>query len=125
MLEELRAGMSAEQMLARMDEGYPKLWVLSEALRVRAERAESLTPRARYEPLTIAHHPEERTLAFLRADDVLVVVRRFAGPHGDEASLTVPPGAWTQRFTGERIQGGVHSVRTLLSRFPVALFVRD
>jgi len=37
MLAELEAGMPAEEILKRMDEGLPKLWVNFKALRLRRE----------------------------------------------------------------------------------------
>jgi (1->4)-alpha-D-glucan 1-alpha-D-glucosylmutase len=125
LLAQLEQGLSPEHILARLDEGLPKLWVLSQGLKVRAERRFSLAPSARYEPVSVHDDAAERVIAFLRGDDVLVVGQRFA--HGaalETPTLTVPPGTWLNRLTGETVTAGEQRIACLLARFPVALLVR-
>jgi (1->4)-alpha-D-glucan 1-alpha-D-glucosylmutase len=126
MLTELEQGMSPGAILARMNEGLPKLWLLSQALRLREERPQSLSPTARYEPIDVRGDARERFIAFTRGGDIAVVAPRLVHLGGSEhAELTLGPGRYLNRLTGERFSGGSHAIATLLAEFPVALLVRD
>ena len=120
------SGMRADAVLARMEDGLPKLSVVQQTLLLRNEHPEWFGPEAGYAPL-LAEGPEaDRVVAFLRGGAVLTVVPRWtqAGPVKD-AVLALPAGRWTNRFTGEVIEGGNRSISDLLQHFPVGLFVRS
>src|SRR5690606_28557659 len=115
----------------RRDEGLPKLWVTSQALRLRAERPEAFGALGGYRPLAAEGPAADHVLAFVRGGEVVTVVPRL-GVRLHEAGgwrgtgLALPPGHWTDRLTGNRWTGGEPvPMERMLSRFPVALLVRE
>jgi len=132
MLAELRAlsrGDAAKFALAHFEQGYPKLWVIHEALQLRSERPASFDHTATYEPLLASGPKTDHVIAYVRSGDVIPVVPRF--PHRLENNwsgtvLPLPDGKWTDRVTGHVHTGGMSiRISTLLDGFPVALLVRD
>jgi (1->4)-alpha-D-glucan 1-alpha-D-glucosylmutase len=122
LLEEIRTA-TPEQMLARADEGLPKLWVIQRTL------AAAPRPEDCYQPIQAEGAHAERVVAFARGGTRVTVIPRLAQSlHGGwgETALTLPSGdaQWRNVFTGE-----THSGRTplanLFARFPVALLARD
>jgi len=117
---------SAEVAWARRDEGLPKLLVVNRTLQLRAERPE-LFVGGSYDPLPVDGAHAEHALAFCRGGGAVTVVPRLVvGLGGDWADTRVelPPGEWTDRFTGRRHQGGEVPLVRLLRGFPVALLAR-
>ncbi|MFW5952052.1 MAG: malto-oligosyltrehalose synthase, partial [Gemmatimonadota bacterium] len=115
-----------------MDRGWPKLWVVRQALRVRRDRRESL--RGDYVALDTTGHAASHVLGFLRGGDVAVVVPRLpirlARDGGwRDTTVALPEGRWSNVLTGERVNadaaGSRAEVASLLGRFPVALLVRE
>jgi (1->4)-alpha-D-glucan 1-alpha-D-glucosylmutase len=120
-------GLSPEDILARIDEGLPKLWVIRQALHLRRRRPELFGPEARYRPLYARGTKAEHAVAFLRGEGVLSVAPRLVmGLRGDwaDAVLELPEGRWENILTGEHVSGGAVRLRELLARFPVGLCVR-
>jgi (1->4)-alpha-D-glucan 1-alpha-D-glucosylmutase len=105
-----------EDVLARADEGLPKLLVVRAALHARS-RAGRLGP---YVPLP----GPVRALAFARGDDLVTVVPRFVMHGPVQGRLDLPAGRWRHALTGDEIDGGPIEMTDLLHRFPVALLVR-
>lgn len=152
---EPRAGVdrSPGEILDRMDEGVPKLWVVRQALRLRAERPHAFVG-ASYEPLELGGPTAEHGLGFVRDGEVAVLVPRLVlglvrrGGWG-ETVVYMPPGRWRNVLTGETLDvsrgeghamgngvrngtaGGTGSrtaaveVERALGRFPVGLFSRE
>jgi len=118
--------LNAAQVMARMDEGLPKLWVIRHALRLRGERPEWFGADAAYTPLTATGAAFERVIAYLRGEHVLTVAQRWS--HGDdpwgETALQLPEGRWRDRLTGGEVAGGHAPLENLLREFPVALLER-
>ena len=132
LLAELKAGLSPEEILARMDEGLPKLWVLHRALELRRRLPAVFGNGAagHYEPLAARGERAGHAVAFARggAEGIVVTVAPrlvigLAGAWRDTA-LDLPPGAWLNELTGEELDGGEVRIGALLSRFPVALLRR-
>jgi len=118
--------MNAAQVMARMDEGLPKLWVVHHALRLRGEHPAWFGEQAAYTALSANGAGRERVIAYLRGEQVLTVAPRWshaAEPWGDTA-LQLPAGRWRNRLTGGEIAGGHALLENLLSEFPVALLER-
>lgn len=112
---------------AHRAEGWPKLWTLWRALRVRRRRPEVFAARGNYRALMAAGRDADQVLAFVRGDAVVAVVpRRGAGPGEDwgDTWLPVPSGRWENAMTGEMVEGGEVGLGDLLRRFPVALLQR-
>ncbi|MCL2660946.1 MAG: malto-oligosyltrehalose synthase [Acidobacteriaceae bacterium] len=116
----------AASVMARADEGLPKMWTIYQALQLRREHPEWFGAEASYTPLLAEGAKQDHVLAYMRADAVVTVVPRFTlrllGAWRD-TSLALPEGQWTNRMTGEVVAGGHVAVRALLKEFPVALLV--
>jgi len=123
-LEELEV----PEVLARMDEGLPKLWVVHRALRLRGELPEAFAPGASYQPLRARGERADHVVAFLRGERALTVVPRLslrlAGEWRD-TTLELPRGEWRDVLGGASHRRGETRMDALLGRFPVALLVRE
>ena len=120
LLNELGNGnASPEQVLARADEGAPKLWLIQRALRAR--------PQGDYQPIRAEGPQADHVLAFARGGELITVVPRLAqslrGGWG-ETALPLPNGEWRNVFTNER-HGGRDRIAHVFARFPVALLERQ
>jgi (1->4)-alpha-D-glucan 1-alpha-D-glucosylmutase len=119
-------GLNAAQVMARMDEGLPKLWVIHHALRLRGQQPAWFGAEAAYTPLAADGEASDRVIAYLRGEHVLTVAPRWnhaAKPWGDTA-LELPEGRWRNRMTGAEIASGQMLVNNMLAEFPVALLER-
>ncbi|HEX2642467.1 MAG TPA: malto-oligosyltrehalose synthase, partial [Thermoanaerobaculia bacterium] len=127
LLADLQKGFSPEEILARMDEGLPKLWITHRGLRLRRRRPEAFGPDAGYRPLPATGEKAGHVVAFSRGDEVVTVVPRLVlGLQEDwrDTTLELPPGRWRDELTGEEAEGGSRRLADLLARFPVALLAR-
>jgi (1->4)-alpha-D-glucan 1-alpha-D-glucosylmutase len=77
LLTELDA-LGAGEVLARSDEGLPKLLVTTRALALRRRLPEAFGPAGAYQPLRVSGPSADRALAFSRAGAVVTVVPRLA-----------------------------------------------
>ncbi len=119
------ASLSVEEIMARMDEGLPKLWVVHQALTLRLEHPEWFGPAAAYTPVAAEGAEAERVIAYLRGNDVLTVAPRWTQDAPVwQAHLRLPEGRWRDRFSGRSFAGGDTPIAALLREFPVALLVR-
>jgi (1->4)-alpha-D-glucan 1-alpha-D-glucosylmutase len=127
---EALAGLDAAEIWARADEGLPKLWVIREALALRAARPHVFGPRGDYAPLTARGPAAEHVVAFCRGGESISVVPRLvtrllrAGGFRDTV-LELPPGSFCDLLCGRRYAGGAVPLAELLARFPVALLARE
>lgn len=123
LLQELQ-GMEAAAIVKRMHDGLPKMWVVQRALQLRNEHPAWFGPEASYQPFYAEGADEDRVIAYLRGADVLTIAPRWVLKGGiRDATVKLPFGTWTNRFTGSEHQGDC-SVDLLLKTFPVALLVR-
>jgi (1->4)-alpha-D-glucan 1-alpha-D-glucosylmutase len=142
------SGVDAEGVLARSDEGLPKLRVVHAALQARRRWPEAFgpDPGGSYAALGVRGSAAEHAVGFARGGVVAVVVPRLvatlvagpdprlealpAGPNPArgawrDTAVTLPPGRWADVITGAAWPGGTPaSVGGLLDRFPVALLER-
>jgi (1->4)-alpha-D-glucan 1-alpha-D-glucosylmutase len=128
MLSELQKGMPVEEILKRMDDGMPKLWVIFKALHLRLEHPDWFGKDAPYTPLAGKGPRHNHLVAYLRGGNVAVVAQRWSLKlDGNFSSTTVelPRGNWNHLFTGENFEGGALKVQNLLRQFPVALLARE
>lgn len=112
-----------EEILARTEEGLPKLFVVHHALQLRRERPAAFLDGT-YDPLRTAGAHADRVVAFSRSGQVVTVTPRLVlglADGWDGTTVTLPPGRWHDRLSGQDVDGGTVAVRTLLGRFPVAL----
>jgi (1->4)-alpha-D-glucan 1-alpha-D-glucosylmutase len=126
LLEEIST-MSVGAVMARADEGLPKLWVVHHALRLRQEHPAWFGAEAAYTPVPAIGVASERVIASLRAESVMTVAQRFP-QHGvawGETMVRIPQGRWRSVLCGCEVDGGDVPVSALLNAFPVALLVRS
>jgi (1->4)-alpha-D-glucan 1-alpha-D-glucosylmutase len=127
MLREL-AHMSPEDVMARSDEGFPKLLVTHRALSARKQRRDCFGPEAAYEPVLARGRKADHAVAFLRGNGALTIAPRLViglGGEWQDTVLTVPEGRWVNVFTGDTAEPGEFRIGDLLKRFPVGLFLRE
>ena len=124
LLDELH-GMNAAEILGRMEDGLPKLWMINQALSLRNQHPEWFGAEAAYKPVPAKGADAERVLAYLRGDSVLTVAPRWnqRGPIRD-TTILLPQGRWRNCLTGEEHAGEQQDVANILQSFPVALLVR-
>lgn len=128
MLAELEAGMQPEEILKRMDDGLPKLWVIFTALQLRRQHPEWFGRNAAHLQIGVDGPRREHLVAYLRGENVAVIVPRWSlklGGNFGSTTVDIPEGAWNHLLTGETFRGGALRAQSLLRRFPVALLVRN
>ncbi|MFL6258553.1 MAG: malto-oligosyltrehalose synthase [Thermoanaerobaculia bacterium] len=128
LLGDLKRGMVPEEIVARMDDGLPKLWLIHQGLQLRRRSPEVFGPDGAYEPLRAAGPRAEHVVAFTRGGAVAAVAPRLPlRLQGDwrGTTLELPPGSWRDELNGEEIEGGSRPLADLLARFPVALLARS
>ena len=116
------------KVLAKADEGLPKMWTIHKALQLRRERPASFGAEADYVPLMVDGAKHDHVIAYLRGEDIVTVVPRLIlklGGAWKDTSVTLPEGRWRNRMTGAKIDGGEVGVKELLENFPVALLARE
>jgi (1->4)-alpha-D-glucan 1-alpha-D-glucosylmutase len=128
MLHELRDGMSAEEIMKKIDSGMPKLWVLSKAMHLRREHPERFGESAAYAPLPVEGPKQAHLIAFCRGERIAALAPRWSyrlGSGWGSTNVELPEGRWTNILSGDKTSGGKIRLQGLLQRFPVALLVRD
>jgi (1->4)-alpha-D-glucan 1-alpha-D-glucosylmutase len=120
-------GMTVEEIWSRIDEGLPKLWIISQTLKVRGSR-KLLEPESGYRPLVARGEKSAHVLAFARGERAITVVPRLViklGGSWADTVLELPEGRWYNAFTDETLSGDEIAVAKLLKRFPVALLYQE
>ncbi len=125
LLNDLRS-MTADQVMQRMGEGLPKMWVIHHALWLRRERARSFGPEGSYSRCSARGPQEQRVIAYVRGGDVLTVVPRWSHSltSWDGTTLELPKGRWTNCLTGQHFEG-LQPIENLFAVFPVSLLALD
>jgi (1->4)-alpha-D-glucan 1-alpha-D-glucosylmutase len=115
------------EILARADEGLPKLWTVRQALRTRNAHPESLGPDGQYQPLWASGPKAAHVVAFLRGSDVIAIAPRLLASLGnwDGTVLEIPEGHWRNQMSGELLEPGKQEMSSLFAQFPVALLARE
>ena len=127
LLAEMRT-MSPAEVLARSDEGLPKLWTVHHALQLRRRHPDWFGEAAAYMPLAVGGRRQDHVIAYLRGDRVVSVVPRLTmllGNQWHDTVVTLPDGSWRNELTGEQVAGGARRMQDLLRAFPVVLLSRE
>ncbi len=127
LLDELK-DCSPEQIMRRIDDGLPKLWMIQQGLAVRRRCPQAFGPDGAFTPMWARGARAEHAVAFCRGGKVITLVPRLVMKLGGDwrnTTLEIPRGDWRNAFTGERLRGGETAVSSLLARFPVCLLVRE
>ena len=117
-----------EEVMARIDDGMPKLWLIRNGLALRKRRPEWFGAQAGIEPIGVSGARRDHVVAFMRGESVITVVPRLVAKlAGDwrDTEVELPRGDWANQLTGELLQGGPARVADLMRRFPVALLARE
>jgi (1->4)-alpha-D-glucan 1-alpha-D-glucosylmutase len=127
LLSELE-GLPVDRIMARMDEGLPKMFLIREALALRRRRPETFgggeagRPRA----LAAAGRRAEHVVALARGTGLIAVAPRLvlslAAQGWADTTLELPEGRWTNLLGGGDVSGRV-ALADLLAPFPVALLL--
>jgi len=129
--------LTPQQIVARMDEGLPKLHLIHTALTLRRRHPEWFSAAAPYTPLLASGPNASNAVIYLRGGHVLTIAPRFTLTSLAEVTVELPPGPWLNILTGQRIEATAanaqhsirqhsirqHSIRQLLCDFPVALLI--
>jgi (1->4)-alpha-D-glucan 1-alpha-D-glucosylmutase len=108
-----------------LNQGEPKLWLISRLLRLRRERPWCFDQRGSYVPLEVEGEERQRVVAFQRGDDVVCIAPRLTWGLASwgETRVRLPRGRFVDLFSGRSPDGG--HLEPLLERFPVALLLRS
>lgn len=127
MLAEIES-LSVEQILARFDDGLPKLWVIRQALRLRHQHPDCFGHEGDYQSLNVRGIKGAHAVAFMRGQCAVVVAPRLVlGLNGDwgDTAVELTAGRWHNLLTGDKLEGGEVSLSRMLERFPVGLLSRE
>ncbi len=127
-LQSLRGDNIAAQIMARSDEGLPKLWTIYQALHLRREHEEWFGADAAYTPLAAEGSRCGHVIAYLRAGAVATIVPRLTMKLlgvWRNTTVTLPEGQWRNRLTNATYVGGRVAMHEIFKDFPVALLVRE
>jgi (1->4)-alpha-D-glucan 1-alpha-D-glucosylmutase len=117
----------AAEVVARSDEGAPKLWLIARLLEHRRGRPDLFESRS-YSPLEAGGVKARHVVAFVRDRLLVVVPRLLLGLGGTWADTTLglPEGRWVDLLTGRTENGGAPvGVGELLEDFPVAVLAKE
>jgi (1->4)-alpha-D-glucan 1-alpha-D-glucosylmutase len=114
-------------VLARMNDGAPKIWLIARLLEQRRRRPE-LFESSGYVPLAAVGSKARHVVSFVR-DDLLVVVPRLLiglGADWGDTDIELPVGPWIDLLTGAHLPGGAPvALGQILQAFPVAVLARE
>jgi (1->4)-alpha-D-glucan 1-alpha-D-glucosylmutase len=128
MLNELKSGMSVDEVMKREATGMPKLWLVHQSLMLRRDHPEWFGEHAAYEPLPVRGTKTSHAVAYLRAGRVATLVPRWPirlGVNWGGTTVSLPGGKWTNVLTGDTVEGGRLRIQALLRNFPVVLLVKN
>jgi (1->4)-alpha-D-glucan 1-alpha-D-glucosylmutase len=118
--------LSVEQVMARMEEGLPKLHLINRALHLRKDHPEWFGPDAAYLPLEVTGKAGANVIAYARGENVITIAPRLSlDLDWAETSLNLPEGLWENVLTQESGLSGEIKLEDLLRNFPVALLTRN
>lgn len=116
------------QIMARIDEGLPKLWTIHRALTLRRAHPEWFGETAGYTPLLVTGTKSQHAIVFLRGANVITVVQRWSMGLAEDWADTIidlPPGRWKNHLTDEPLHGTSVPLFELLHDFPIALLTKQ
>ena len=127
LLAEMRCA-TVEQVLARADDGLPKLWLIRQALNLRQRRPQLFGRDGDYKALRARGTRAAHAIAFSRGDGAIAIAPRLPLTLGGDwagTTIALPHGGWRNELTGDIVDGGDVPLANLLSRFPVGLLSRE
>lgn len=125
LLQEIQS-LQVEDIMQRMDEGLPKMWLIRQALNYRKLNAACFL-KAGYEAMAATGEKADHVIAFMRDKHCITIVPRLNILRGEgwgDTSFTIPQGRWLNQMTGDEVEGASLNIGEVLQRFPVALLTR-
>lgn len=120
--------LSIDEIMSRMEEGLPKLWLIYNTLELR-KKFPDLFNTADYTPVNLIGEQKKHGVAFLRGNKILTFAPRLQMTVKNEWSetyLDMPVGTWRNILTGEIIMNNSHvMVKDIIIKFPVAIFHKE
>lgn len=117
---------NAQEVLAREERGFAKLWLTRRVLELRERCPEIFS--SPYRPLRLQGTKAAHLLGFSRAEAMAVVVQRLMLKRGgswEGSGVELPPGSWRNVLTEAELEGGFVMAEKLLETFPVALLAKN
>lgn len=125
LVEQLR-DMTVAEIMERLDEGLPKLWLTTRVLEARQRYPEIFA--GAYLPVAASGRWARNIVAYCRGEAVVVAVPRLStqinGDWGD-TQLQLPEGRWRSLFTDQQFQSNTATAQDVFASFPVALLIRE
>lgn len=118
---------SPSEILTRMDEGLPKLWVIRQALHLRKQNPHIFGPKSSYKPLMAQGAKAEHAVAYMRGDSIAVIAPRLVmglNQNWDSTHIELEESMFENILTKQKINGGKLFLQDILKEFPVALLVK-
>jgi (1->4)-alpha-D-glucan 1-alpha-D-glucosylmutase len=119
--------LSLEEIMAEMNTGLPKLWLIYKTLGLRKKYPELFTAN-NYLPLSLVGTKTNHGIAFLRGETVLTFVPRLLitlQDNWENTWLEIPAGNWRNILTAEKFKGGKIMLSAIVQKFPVAILVKE
>lgn len=126
LLDEVQ-NLTPDEIMAGMDEGLPKLWVVYKTLSLRKQYPDVFR-LGTYTPMVAHGKKQNHVVAYSRGDDVAIVVPRLVLALREDWAdtwLELPAGAWVNVMTGRRVEPQRVMMHDLFATFPVALLFRE
>jgi (1->4)-alpha-D-glucan 1-alpha-D-glucosylmutase len=121
--------LAAGEVLARIDEGLAKMWLIWKVLTWRRQRPELFAAESSYQPLYAQGAKAEHLVAFMRGNGLIVLAPRLPlklAANWASSTLHLPDGSWQNLLSGARVVGGATAIEVdeLLADFPVAILIK-
>ncbi|MHB8382008.1 MAG: malto-oligosyltrehalose synthase [Candidatus Binataceae bacterium] len=128
LLKQIGVTKSPEQIMERVDEGLPKLWLIKQGLALRRRHPEWFGAEADIQRLRVRGSRSDYAIAYVRAGSVIAVAPRLTKKLAGQwrgTAVDIPEGTWLNHLTGDRLGPGINKMEDILRRFPVALLSRE
>ena len=122
------AALKPAEIMARADEGLPKLYLLHKTLTLRRDHRDWFGPEAAYTPVLAQGPLAAQVVAYTRGEQVLTIAPLQTCGLGNAwqgTTLDMPGGSWRNHLTGATFESGRQPIEVLLQDFPVALLIKD
>ncbi len=120
--------LNIQEIMERMEEGLPKMWLMRQALHFRRNHPHLFGSDSTYMPLHAKGEMAGHVMSFCRGNKAITIIPRLVMKLQDnwgDTTLELPPGEWNNLLAGEHFSGGTQELARLLGKFPVALLVKD
>ncbi|NCB38923.1 MAG: malto-oligosyltrehalose synthase [Erysipelotrichia bacterium] len=119
--------MDCGEILRCHEEGLPKLFLIKTILEMRRNYPVFNEPDS-YIPVEILGSYSENIVAYMRGEEVLVIVpllRLELKNRWDNTRIILSDGKWQDIFSGNCFAGGSNKIKDLLRDFPVAVLIKS